>query len=290
MITPKQPSAYGQLHERFHTPLRDFVNRHGLYDLFLVNKQGRVVYTVFKELDFATSLKNGPWATSNKELLQIVQIITDIGEKTKVINDIVFQTKLLSFNASVEAARAGEHGKGFAVVAEEVGNLAQMSGNAATQITEMLSGSIGKVNSIVDTTRVRVDQLVDAGRSKIAHGQSTAQKCRDALTKIAESAQAVSTMVGEITHASREQSQGIQEINKAIAQLDSVTQQNASVAQRSSDQAQELNTQAADLSRAVTDLVAFVTGAAPAESVAAYDGESDSSASSSDEDSYRQAA
>ncbi len=51
----------------------------------------------------------------------------DIGDKTKVINDIVFQTKRLSFNASVEAARAGEHGKGFAVVAEEVGNLAQMS-------------------------------------------------------------------------------------------------------------------------------------------------------------------
>ena len=60
---------------------------------------------------------------SNKEIQEIVKVIAEIGNKTKVINDIVFQTKLLSFNASVEAARAGENGKGFAVVAEEVGKL-----------------------------------------------------------------------------------------------------------------------------------------------------------------------
>ena len=71
---------------------------------------------------------------SNKKIEGIVKVITEISDKTNVINDIVFQTKLLSFNASVEAARAGEHGKGFAVVAEEVGNLAQMSGNAAKKL------------------------------------------------------------------------------------------------------------------------------------------------------------
>lgn len=76
---------------------------------------------------------------SNKEIAKIVSVINEIGEKTKVINDIVFQTKLLSFNASVEAARAGEHGKGFAVVAEEVGNLAEMSGRSADEISSMLS-------------------------------------------------------------------------------------------------------------------------------------------------------
>ena len=62
---------------------------------------------------------------SNNNISEISNSIRQIGEKTKVINDIVFQTKLLSFNASVEAARAGEQGKGFAVVAEEVGNLAR---------------------------------------------------------------------------------------------------------------------------------------------------------------------
>lgn len=198
--------------------------------------------------------------SSNKEFGEIVKIISDIGEKTTVINDIVFQTKLLSFNASVEAARAGEHGKGFAVVAEEVGNLAQMSGNAAREISEMLAQSIKRVNGIVEQTRDRVDQLVEVGKDKITMGQSTAQKCRDSLSKITENAKSMSSMISEITHASKEQAQGIQEINKAISQLDQVTQQNSAVAQQSSSQAEELNSQAADLQAAVVSLVELING------------------------------
>lgn len=197
----------------------------------------------------------GQMESSNTEFGEIVKIISEIGEKTKVINDIVFQTKLLSFNASVEAARAGEHGKGFAVVAEEVGNLAQMSGNAAKQITEMLSESIKKVNTIVEQTTHRVDQLVEVSKDKISVGQSTAHKCKDALEKIAENARTVSSMVAEITHASKEQAQGIQEINKAISQLDQVTQQNSAVAQQSSALGENLSGEAQSLSKAVGNLV-----------------------------------
>ncbi len=198
--------------------------------------------------------------TSNKEFGEIVKIISEIGEKTKVINDIVFQTKLLSFNASVEAARAGEHGKGFAVVAEEVGNLAQMSGNAAKQITDMLSNSIKKVNDIVQVTTHRVDELVEVGKDKITMGQSTAEKCRQALEKVTENAQSISTMIGEITSASREQAQGIQEINKAIAQLDQVTQQNTALSQESSSQADQLKRESQDLNGAVNTLTLFIHG------------------------------
>ena len=198
--------------------------------------------------------------TSNKEFGNVVKIISEIGEKTNVINEIVFQTKLLSFNASVEAARAGEHGKGFAVVAEEVGNLAQMSGNAAKQITEMLTNSIKEVNDIVEKTTEKVDRLVEVGKDKISMGQSTAQKCREVLDKITENARSISSMVAEITHASREQAQGIQEINKAIAQLDQVTQQNSSVAQQSSNQAEGLKLEAEHLTEAVESLTLFVEG------------------------------
>ncbi|HVJ64169.1 MAG TPA: methyl-accepting chemotaxis protein [Bdellovibrionota bacterium] len=198
--------------------------------------------------------------SSNREFAAIVKIISDIGEKTKVINDIVFQTKLLSFNASVEAARAGEHGKGFAVVAEEVGNLAQMSGNAAREITDMLSGSIKKVNDIVQETTAKVDQLVEVGKDKISMGQSTADKCREALDTITDGAVTVSSMVAEIANASKEQAQGVQEINKAISQLDQVTQQNSAVAQQSSAQAENLSAEAQSLSDAVVSLVGFVQG------------------------------
>lgn len=198
--------------------------------------------------------------TSNKEFGNIVKIIAEIGEKTNVINEIVFQTKLLSFNASVEAARAGEHGKGFAVVAEEVGNLAQMSGNAAKQITEMLTNSIKEVNDIVEKTTEKVDKLVEVGKDKISMGLSTAQKCREVLDKITENARSISSMIAEITHASKEQAQGIQEINKAISQLDQVTQQNSSVAQQSSHQAEGLKLEAEHLTEAVATLMVFVEG------------------------------
>lgn len=198
--------------------------------------------------------------TSNKEFAEIVKIISEIGTKTNVINEIVFQTKLLSFNASVEAARAGEHGKGFAVVAEEVGNLAQMSGNAAKEITDMLTDSIKKVNEIVDQTKSKVDHLVEVGKDKIVMGQSTAQKCHQALVKITDNARNVASMIAEISHASKEQAQGVQEINKAISQLDQVTQQNSAVAQQSSTQAESLNAEAVALSSAVMKLTVFVDG------------------------------
>lgn len=198
--------------------------------------------------------------TSNKEFGNIVKIISEIGEKTNVINEIVFQTKLLSFNASVEAARAGEHGKGFAVVAEEVGNLAQMSGNAAKEITTMLSNSIKEVNGIVEKTTEKVEKLVEVGKDKISMGQSTAQRARDVLDKITENARSISSMVAEITHASKEQSQGIQEINKAISQLDQVTQQNSTVAQQSSNLAEGLKSEAEHLTEAVSSLLHFVEG------------------------------
>jgi hypothetical protein len=98
--------------------------------------------------------------TSNNQLAEITKLINDIGSKTKVINEIVFQTKLLSFNASVEAARAGEYGKGFAVVAEEVGNLAQMSGNAAKEITALLTESVQKVENIVNESKTKLILII----------------------------------------------------------------------------------------------------------------------------------
>lgn len=198
---------------------------------------------------------------SNKEFEGIVKIISEIGSKTTVINEIVFQTKLLSFNASVEAARAGEHGKGFAVVAEEVGNLAQMSGNAAKDITDMLSDSIKKVNEIVENTKQRVEKLVAAGQEKVSIGQTNAQKCNQALDKITENARSVTAMIAEIANASKEQALGIQEINKAVGQLDTVTQQNTTVAQQSSTQAESLSSEAKSLSHAINQLVVFVDGA-----------------------------
>ena len=196
----------------------------------------------------------------NREIEAIVKLISEIGNKTKVINDIVFQTKLLSFNASVEAARAGEHGKGFAVVAEEVGNLAQMSGTAAKEISEMLTDSIQKVEGIVSNTKTRIDGLMTESQSKIQNGIETAKKCEEILENIVTDVNQVVVMVGEISSASQEQTRGLSEINKAMNQLDEVSQQNSSASSMASSSASNLQNEVISMREIVGRLNATVSG------------------------------
>ena len=188
---------------------------------------------------------------SNRQMSEIAKVIADIGNKTKVINEIVFQTKLLSFNASVEAARAGEHGKGFAVVAEEVGNLAQMSGTAASEITQILEKSISRVETIVDETKSKVEILMNSGREKVAAGTQVARQCGEVLDEIVDGALNVNQMVSEISAGSQEQSRGVIEINKAMIQLNQITNQNTAASQESSAAAERLAKQATQLRASV---------------------------------------
>jgi methyl-accepting chemotaxis protein len=197
---------------------------------------------------------------SHQELAGIVKVISEIGNKTKVINDIVLQTKLLSFNASVEAARAGEHGKGFAVVAEEVGNLAQMSGNAAKEISQMLETSVQTVEKIVQDTKTRVERLVGAGRSRVETGTVTARNCGTVLENIVKNVNEMTEMVSEIASASQEQSQGVQAITKTMGHLDEVTQQNASISEESARAAEQLSAQAETVRTMVHALMETVHG------------------------------
>ncbi len=197
---------------------------------------------------------------SNQQMTEIVRVIQEIANKTKVINDIVFQTKLLSFNASVEAARAGEHGKGFAVVAEEVGKLAAMSGSAAKEISTMLAGSTAKVEDIVSESQAKIKSLVESGKQKVQSGVDTAKMCSDVLTEIVQNVNKVSMIAQEISQASKEQSLGVQEITKAVAQLDTVTQQNALTSEQTANAAESLSTQSTTLSHSVTELVATIEG------------------------------
>ncbi|MCO4754956.1 MAG: hypothetical protein KC478_10785, partial [Bacteriovoracaceae bacterium] len=198
---------------------------------------------------------------NNEEISKVVELIGEIGEKTKIINDIVFQTKLLSFNASVEAARAGEHGKGFAVVAEEVGSLAAMSGKAALEITDMLDGSIKQVEDIVDTARDKVEVLMAKSQKNVEQGTRTANECENALDEILQNVASVNEMVREIASASAEQSSGVAEVTKAMQELDQTTHQNTAVAQESSAMARQLKDQADELKLGVNELMSIINGA-----------------------------
>ena len=199
-------------------------------------------------------------ARGNERIGGIVKIINEISEKTKVINDIVFQTKLLSFNASVEAARAGEHGKGFAVVAEEVGKLAQVSGKASTEIADILNDSIVKVNSVIEETNRNVKTLTDAGSLKVDGGMKVAARCGTVLEDIVTNATVVKNMLNEISIASKEQAEGVRNIAAAMNQLDQATLSNNKAAAQSSENAKHLSTHANSLQVAVTDLETEIFG------------------------------
>lgn len=200
---------------------------------------------------------------SNQQIQSIVRVIGEISEKTKVINDIVFQTKLLSFNASVEAARAGENGKGFAVVAEEVGNLAQMSGSAAREITEMLEQGTRSVTSIIETNRSKLSQLMHESTQKIEQGKNAAGRCGEVFSRIVDQVSQVSQLTEEISTAIKEQRTGLDEIGKAINLFNETAQVNSTAAQSTSGVAESLKQSFDSLQELMRSLDALV-GSAPA--------------------------
>ena len=182
--------------------------------------------------------------TSNSKIQDLVKVIGEIGEKTSIIDEIVFQTKLLSFNASVEAERAGEHGRGFAVVAQEVGNLAQMSGKAASEIASMVKSSIKNA-----------EEITADNRTKVESGSQMVQETAQYLEVIRENAVQLSQQARQIVGSSKEQSEGISQVNEAMAQLDQATQQNSATAEETSQSSQDLTTQASNLRQNVHTLM-----------------------------------
>ncbi|TFW28054.1 methyl-accepting chemotaxis protein [Duganella callida] len=176
-------------------------------------------------------------AQGGEVMQQVVSTMNDINDAsrkivdiTSVIDGIAFQTNILALNAAVEAARAGEQGRGFAVVATEVRNLAQRSASAAKEIKVLIDDSVQKI------------QL----------GTNLVEQAGSTMSTLVGNVHQVTTIVGEIAVASREQSEGIDQVNQAVAQMDQVTQQNAALVEEAAAATQSLQDQASDLQQTVS--------------------------------------
>lgn len=198
-----------------------------------------------------------------EDMQQVTRIIQTISEKTKIINDIVFQTKLLSFNASVEAARAGEHGKGFAVVAEEIAKLAEVSGNASKEISGILDSSSTTVNTIVESTKTRISVSVKQSSENIKVGVDRTASCAQALQEIVTHAEKASQLAEVIVESSTRQSQSTTEINTAIGLLSNATAQNSSLATGTAKESSDMKEQSDILLEIVERLEYEVHGSNP---------------------------
>jgi aerotaxis receptor len=163
---------------------------------------------------------------------QMVTMMDSINESSRKIVDIIgvidgiaFQTNILALNAAVEAARAGEQGRGFAVVASEVRNLAQRSAGAAKEIQGLITDSVQKVETgsrMVGNAGRTMDDIVNAVKQAAA-------------------------IMGDISHASLEQSAGIEQVNVAVTQMDEATQQNSALVEQAAGAAATLQEQATKL-------------------------------------------
>jgi methyl-accepting chemotaxis protein len=173
---------------------------------------------------------------ASEAMSQISEASDKISKIIKVIEEIAFQTNLLALNAAVEAARAGEHGKGFAVVADEVRNLAQRAAQAARETGDLIEQTVTRVGKGVE-----LNQLTSSS-----------------FTRIGEAANKVADLVAQITRASAEQAQGVDQVNTAVAQMDKVTQQTAANAEESSSASEELSAQAQTVKGMVEELVTLV--------------------------------
>ncbi len=168
------------------------------------------------------------------EVVTTMEAITQSSKKIvdiiSVIDGIAFQTNILALNAAVEAARAGEQGRGFAVVAAEVRSLAQRSASAAKEIKSLIGDSVDKVTN----------------------GSALVEQAGKTMNEIVTSVKRVTDIMAEISAASQEQSQGIEQVNQAITSMDEVTQQNAALVEEASAAARALEEQASNLSSSVS--------------------------------------
>jgi methyl-accepting chemotaxis protein len=214
----------------------------------------------FNDVGGATQKLTNEIQSYNENMSEILKSISAISDKTQIINEIVFQTKLLSFNASVEAARAGEHGKGFSIVAVEIGNLAQMSGTASSEISQIINESYERVQQILKSSLENSAFWTKDAKSKLDIGLKNGAHSLEVLEKILVCSSSVAHRIQMVSTAIREQQKGITEINTVMIDLDRVSSFNRINANKTREIANHINKESETIETTVCEFEKIVYG------------------------------
>lgn len=187
---------------------------------------------------------------ANAQLGEITDLMKQISGKTSAINDIVFKTQLLSFNASIEAAHAGTQGRGFSIVAQEVGNLAHRSGEAAQQIQSILDASMERVATLLGQVQGRID---DASKSS--------ERACIAFGNISDRMSSITRQIEQIKGVTQEQDKAMKEVSLAMARLERTVVQSQKTVEHILKTSSLLQTKSSDLMSVAADTRSSVMGA-----------------------------
>lgn len=213
---------------------------------------------LMEEIKGATEHLNQEAEAKMNELEEILRSVGEIKTRTSVINEIVFQTKLLSFNASVEAARAGEAGKGFAVVSDEMGTLARKSGEAAQDIEQIVTNSLKSTEERIASVSESIRNLTHQTLSNLERAVQNTQKAVVSTETIKSLVSKVSQMSQEISSATREQDVGVREVSKALNGLEGSSTELSAVSDSTLKTSLSLSEKTERLSGSIFDLASLM--------------------------------
>lgn len=193
---------------------------------------------------------------------EVLRTIEGVSEKTRILNDLVFQTRIISINASVEAARAGEAGRGFSIVAEELAHLSQSTGQSAKDFASVLESGLSSVESLLKDSQEDFSSILTISREIMERGTRASAQCSESIFVLAKTNRDLSELVGDSGQALQTQLARFASVSESLRRLNESIFTEAHLSENYTHSMQELKEQSDNLKGLARNLASGLKGKA----------------------------